>query len=245
MELPGAKIATNERTWETSLAKILVIEDDVEFSREVSECLRREQHDVEQAYDGEEALAFLNSYKYDLVVLDWELPGASGIEICKRYRQAGGSSPILMLTGKGTIADKECGFETGVDDYLTKPPHLTELRARVKALLRRPPTLQSEVIEIRHVKLDCNNRTVTSEGNIVELLPREFALLEFLMKHPTRIFSPDELIAQVWPSETAVSTEVVRNTVNRIRKRVDTNNSSSLIRNVYSVGYGIDSEGIS
>jgi OmpR-family two-component system manganese-sensing response regulator len=218
------------------LAKILLAEDDPEYSAEIKDCLELAQHHVEQAFDGDDAWQLLNTYKYDLVVLDWEMPGITGIEVCRKYRQTGGVAPVLMLTGRDAIADKENGLYTGADDYLTKPANAAELRARVTALLRRSPNLVIDKISLGSITLDCNSREVFNEGKLVDLLPREFALLEFLMRHPTRIFSSDELLEQIWPSDAAVSAEVVRNTVNRIRKKLE---APAFIKNVYSVGYGI------
>jgi OmpR-family two-component system manganese-sensing response regulator len=219
------------------LAKILLVEDDPEYSAELKDCLELAQHRVEQAFDGDDGWQLLRDYKYDLVILDWEMPGITGVELCQKFRQAGGVTPILMLTGRSAIEDKESGLYTGADDYLTKPANAAELRARVVALTRRSPNLVMENIQIADIVLDCNRREVTRQGKTIELLPREFALLEFLMRHPTRVFSSDELIDQVWPSDAAVSGEVVRNTVNRIRKKLD---APDFIKNVYSVGYGIN-----
>jgi OmpR-family two-component system manganese-sensing response regulator len=222
---------------EKKLAKILLVEDDAEYSGELKDCLELAQHRVEQAFDGDDGWQLLRDYKYDLIILDWEMPGITGVELCQKFRQLGGVTPILMLTGRGAVEDKESGLYTGADDYLTKPANAAELRARVVALTRRSPNLVMDNIQIADIVLDCNKREVTRQGKTVELLPREFALLEFLMRHPTRVFSSDELINQVWPSDAAVSGEVVRNTINRIRKKLE---APDFIKNVYSVGYGIN-----
>lgn len=219
------------------MAKILLVEDDAEYSAELKDCLELAHHRVEQAFDGDDGWQLVRTYPYDLIILDWEMPGITGVEICKKFREAGGITPILMLTARSAIKDKESGLYTGADDYLTKPADAAELRARVVALTRRSPNLVMDNLQIGGVVLECNKLKVFRNGILIELLPREFALLEFLMRHPQRVFSSDELIAQVWPSDAAVSDEVVRNTVNRIRKKLD---APGFIKNVYSVGYGIN-----
>src|SRR5579862_8845637 len=120
------------------MAKILLVEDDLDLISRITKWLSLERHSVEAASNGQEALDLLRDVKYDLIILDWHLPGLSGIEVCKYYRSAGGKAPVLMLTGKTDIADKEAGLDAGADDYLTKPFNPRELSARLRALARRP-----------------------------------------------------------------------------------------------------------
>src|SRR5438270_6560471 len=129
------------------MAKILVVEDDLELAESVCSCLRFEHHRVEHTVDGADALHLMQSFKYDLVVLDWNLPGLSGVEILSQYRARDGGAPVLMLSGKAEIADKEAGLDAGADDYLTKPFNTRELSARVRALLRRPGQCATNVLK--------------------------------------------------------------------------------------------------
>ncbi len=131
------------------MAKILVVDDNKLLADLVSDSLGAEHYTTECAYNGEDARLLLKSYHYDVIVLDWGLPGVSGVELCKEYRFGGGTTPILMLTGKDTIDDKEAGLDSGADDYLTKPFHLKELSARVRALLRRSASISGNVLEVR------------------------------------------------------------------------------------------------
>jgi DNA-binding response OmpR family regulator len=222
------------------VAKILVVEDDVEYSEVLRSCLQTQNYQVEQAFDGLEALDFLKGYQYDLIVLDWNLPGRTGVEILQEFRSAGGKTAILMLTAQDQIHNKEEGLNSGADDYLTKPAHPAEFIARVKALLRRPTILIAHELSVRHVKIDPQTHVVTCNGSVVQMLPREFALLEFLMRHPGRVFSSDDLISRVWPSDASISSEVVRTTVNRIRSKIDLPDTKSIIRTIYSVGYCVE-----
>lgn len=225
------------------MAKILLVEDDMGLSRMVRDWLTFEHHLVETADNGRDGLDKLQFYQYDLVILDWELPEMTGIEICKEFRSRGGTTPVLMLTGKGTIGDKESGFEAGADDYLTKPFHMKELSMRLKALLRRGGTaLQGDTLKFRDLALEPASHRVTREGKDLQLLPKEFALLEFLMRHPNQVFSAEALLSRVWASETDTTVDAVSTCIKRLRKKIDQEGQSSIIKTVHGVGYKLESE---
>ena len=219
------------------MAKILLVEDDVEFSGVVKSWLSNEHHAVEVVHDGLEARHQLQVFEYDLVVLDWQLPGLSGVEICQDFRSRGGMTPVLMLTGKSTVADKESGLDSGADDYLTKPFHMKELSARVRALLRRASRGTSNVLTIGDLVLDPANYRVTRDGAEIQLQKREFALLEFLMRNPNRVFSSEALLERVWATEADVTPDAIRVYIMRLRKKVDEGAKASLIQTVHGVGY--------
>jgi len=219
------------------MAKILLVEDDVEFSGVVKSWLSNERHAVEVVHDGLEARHQLQVFEYDLVVLDWQLPGLSGVEICQDFRSRGGMTPVLMLTGKSTVADKESGLDSGADDYLTKPFHMKELSARVRALLRRASRGTSNVLTIGDLVLDPANYRVTRDGAEIQLQKREFALLEFLMRNPNRVFSSEALLERVWATEADVTPDAIRVYIMRLRKKVDEGAKASLIQTVHGVGY--------
>jgi DNA-binding response OmpR family regulator len=220
-----------------AVAKVLVVEDDLGLCRMVKDWLTFEHHMVETANTGDEGLEKLQFYQYDVVVLDWELPEMTGIDICKQFRSKGGTTPILMLTGKGTIVDKETGFDAGADDYLTKPFHMKELSARLKALLRRAGPFTTDSLKFRDLMLEPDNHRATREGTDLALLPKEFALLEFLMRHPNQVFSAEALLSRVWSSESDATIDAVSTCIKRLRKKIDVEGQASVVKTVHGVGY--------
>lgn len=225
------------------MAKILFVEDDTDLSGRVNEWLAFEQHAVECVFDGAEATERLKFYQYELVILDWDLPKKPGIEVCKDFRGSGGLTPILMLTGKGTINDKELGLDAGADDYLTKPFHLKELSARIRALLRRPvSSFTGTTLKIGTLEIDPSSHQLTIDGREVNLLPKEYAILEFLMRHPNEVFSPDALLNRVWNSESDASTDTVYTYIKTLRKKISPEAPSSIIKTVHGVGYKLESK---
>lgn len=222
------------------MAKILIVEDNSELMDNVRDWLTQEQYVVDCCTDGVEALAYLGTYEYDAIVLDWTLPKMSGIEVCKQYRSQGGSTPIIMLTGRRTLDDKEIGLDAGADDYLTKPFEVRELSARIRALLRRAPKVAGDVLKAGHLALDKETHKVTKNGQEVHLMPKEFAILELMMTYPSKIFSAESLIERVWSSSSDASPEIVRKYINRLRAQVDTEGAPSVIRTVHGVGYALD-----
>ncbi len=222
-----------------TMAKVLVIEDEADLSGPIKDWLSREQHLVELAENGIEALEKLAVYKFDLIVLDLMIPGVSGMDVCKRFRSQGGTTPILMLTAKSAVEDKEQGLDAGADDYLTKPFHLKELSARVRALLRRHTQSSGPELKIGNICLDVLSRKVTLSGEEVHLVPREFSLLEFLMRHANQVFSAEALLDRVWASDTMASPDTIRTYIKILRKKLG--NEGSLIRTVHGVGYKLES----
>src|SRR4030095_15121453 len=210
------------------MAKILLVEDDVQLSRTVKGWLSLEHHSVETVQSGQDALDMLAVYQYDLIVLDWQLPGLSGLELCKEFRSQGGLTPILMLTGKSAIAEKEAGLDAGSDDYLTKPFHMKELSARVRALLRRASGMTSNVLSAGKLVLDPSLYRVTVNGEEIHLQKREFALLEFLMRNPNKVFSAEALLERVWASETDATPFAIRTCMMRLRRKIESGTDSSL-----------------
>lgn len=224
------------------MAKILVVEDDTSLLSDVSDWLEFEKHTVESVSDGKEAEERLRFYQYDLVVLDWELPGAHGVDICQRYRAGGGSTPILMLTGKSEIADKEQGLDAGADDYLTKPFHLKELSARVRALLRRPAAMMDNKLQIRDLQLDTKTKKLNIGDREIILSPKEYALLEFFMRHPDEVFSQEALLERVWSSESDSSIFSVYTAVKSLRKKMVTGDEKCALKTVHGLGYRLESK---
>lgn len=222
------------------MAKVLIVEDDPDLAATTVDALKSMNHTVESAAEGEAASELLRSSKYDLIILDWELPNITGLELCRIYRTRGGVAPILFLTGKSSIFDKELAFESGSDDYLTKPFHIRELMARVQALLRRPAELKKDVLTARDIELDSMRHEVRKAGKAVKLYPKDFAILEFLMRHPSQVFSSEDLLERIWPSDSNGSVDVVRQCLMRLRKTFDYGQENALIKNLHGVGYRLD-----
>jgi DNA-binding response OmpR family regulator len=214
------------------MAKILIVDDDKDHLKMVSAFLQRENHVVDTADCGARAMDLLSVSEYDVLVLDRTLPDIEGVELLKWYRTKG-NAPVLMLTGKGTIDDRAQGLDSGADDYLIKPFSTKELSARLRALLRRPANIMGNQLTAGSYTLDPGNLTVTKPGEEVRLPPREFALLEFLARHPNEIFSGEALMARVWRAESEATTDSLRTAIKNIRKKLD----DRIIETVPGAGY--------
>ena len=222
------------------MAKILLVEDDLDLAQMVVEWLTFEHHSVELVADGQEGMDRLRLCQYDAVILDWGLPQMSGTEILRAYRAEGGNTPIIMLTGKGSVSEKETGLDSGADDYLTKPFNMKELSARMRALLRRSSGLATNVLRVGDLVVDPSKYKV-SNGVDIQLLPREFALLEFFMRHPDEVFSGDALLQRVWHSESEATSEAIRTCIKRLRQKIDKDDNDSIIQTIPRVGYKLRS----
>lgn len=223
------------------MAKILLVEDDPDLGSQMRQWLESERHVVERVHTGFDAEAFLQTYQYDVVILDWELPGKSGIDLCRGLRTAGDKTPVMFVTGKSDLRHKECGFNAGADDYLTKPFALAEVGFRIKALLRRSSGFQdSHCLSVRNIRLEPDKFRVTVDGRVVKLLPKEFALLEFFMRHPGDVFSAEALLNRIWPADSRTSAESVSVCLRRLRHKIETDPARPLIVTVHAVGYRLD-----
>lgn len=219
------------------MAKLLIVEDDVPLGKTIRDWLVFDGHRVETSTDGQDALEMLRSYHYDLVILDWELPRLSGLEVLKEYRMSGGKAPVLMLTGRVKLDHKVEGFDAGADDYVTKPFQMKELSARVRAMLKRPADLLPSTMRAGDLELNSRTFTVSRQGLSVQLGPQEFALLEFLVKNPNVPFKADALLDRVWPSRSDASPATIRTHVKTLRQKLDIPGQPSVIRNLHGIGY--------
>lgn len=224
------------------MAKIVVVEDDKDLVNLIKGILSVERHTIDSVHDGHQALAIIQMHPYDLVILDWMLPGRTGTEICKDYRARGGAAPILMLTAKATIDDRAEGLDSGADDYLTKPFHPKEFTARVRALLRRPQAVMAKTMKAADIELDPSQIKVFKANKEIHLLPKEFALLELFLRYPTQVFSAEALLDRVWNTDSSASLDTVRTYIKTLRKKIDTDPKDSLIRTVHGVGYSLSSK---
>jgi two-component system, OmpR family, manganese sensing response regulator len=225
---------------EAALAKILLAEDDVQTCRTVAAWLEGEHYIVEIAYDGVDANERLKLGQFELLILDWDMPQLSGLEVCQQFRKAGGTAPVLMLTGKTRTSEKEQGLDSGADDYLTKPFELRELSARIRALLRRPAIVVSDVLKCRDLELHVNSREVRKNGKVIEFLPRELAVLEFLLRNANQVFSIEALQTRIWVSDSETSPDALRVYIARIRRKLDDHGDSPIIKTIRGGGYMLD-----
>ena len=225
---------------------ILVMEDEDALATLLQYNLEKEGYDVVIASDGEEGLVQVEERQPDLVLLDWMLPKVSGIEVCRRLRGRPETRnlPVIMLTARGEESDRVRGLDTGADDYLTKPFSMTELIARIRAVLRRiRPGLADDRVGHGDIVIDRVAHRVKRSGKEVHLGPTEFRLLDHFMRHPGRVFSREQLLDAVWGSDVYVEARTVDVHVGRLRKALDVGDSANPIRTVRSAGYSLDLEG--
>ena len=224
------------------MAKILVVEDTIELSTLLKIELTSQKHTVEVIDNGAEALEILMAFEFDLVILDVELPELSGFEICQKFRQAGKTTPVLMLTGRSDISDKLTGLDCGADDYLTKPFDARELNARLRALLRRAGAVTSNALSVGLLQLNLESRVVELDGTPIKLMPKEFKLLEFFMMNPNKVFNPEALLNRVWESDKAVSIGTVYTTIKTLRDKITPRGKEPLLETVHGAGYKLKAE---
>lgn len=224
-------------------ARILIVEDEDALSMLLRYNLEAEGYEVDTAARGDEADTRLKERLPDLVVLDWMLPGISGIELCRRLRARPETRqlPILMLTARGEESEKVRGLATGADDYVVKPFSVPELLERVKALLRRAnPERAASILSIGALELDREKKRVTRSGRPIDLGPTEYRLLEFLMERPGRVFTREQLLDGVWGSEIYIDERTVDVHVGRLRKAINRRDETDPIRTVRGAGYSLD-----
>lgn len=222
------------------MAKILLIEDDQTIGESLKLHLQKRGNEVEWVEDGVEGLSRLRFYQYDLALIDWMLPGLTGPEIVKQYRNHGGLSPVMMLTSMNEVNQKIEGLDSGADDYVTKPFNVDEVYARIQALLRRPANIMPAAIRVGNIEIDVGKKVVTRDGVPIKLLPKEFALLEFLLRHADQFFEVNALLDRVWGSESDATDAAVWQAVKRLRNKLDDPHGESIIVNVKGMGYKID-----
>jgi DNA-binding response OmpR family regulator len=226
------------------MAKILLVEDEPDLAGAIKEWLTEEYHLVEVATTGEEALSKLAAAQYDIVLLDWLLPELSGVEVCRSYRSRGGAAPVIMLTAKKSLISKEIGLDSGADDYITKPFQLRELSARIRAFLRRPALSPVSLLKVGDIVLDRVTLTVTKSEQPLHLLPKEFALLEVLMRHQGRTMKVDSLLDLIWGTETEVAADTLRSNIKTLRRKIDNPGKPSHIVTVHGIGYRIEASSL-
>lgn len=220
--------------------RILVVEDEVKLADVIARLLRGERYEVDVAFDGPSGLERALGGAYDAIVLDLMLPGLDGVEVCRHLRQAGVGTPVLMLTARRELPERVAGLDAGADDYLGKPFAFSELKARLRALTRRAERpLLPAVLRVRDVTLDQASRRVTQGGREVELSPREYALLEYLLRNAGQVLSRDQILERVWGYDVEPEGNVVDLYIHYLRRKLDADRRDSLITTVRGVGYTI------
>ena len=219
--------------------KILVVEDDKSVGQYIRRGLEEAQYHADLVADGLEALRLISGGQYDLVILDLRLPGMTGLEVLRTLRDRGNTTPILVLTAQDAVGHKVEALRSGADDYVTKPFSFEEVLARVEALSRRPKQLSSPRLSVADLELDQASRVVLRAGRPVELTPKEYAVLEYLMRHPGRVMSRTLITEYAWDYHFDPGTNIVDVVINRLRKKLDAGHEKKLLHTVRGVGYVI------
>jgi len=218
--------------------KLLVVEDEVKIGRSLEKGLQAEGYIVDVVSNSDTADSLVGNGSYDLVILDWMIPGKfDGSQLAARWRQSREQMPILMLTAKTTIGDRVLGLDSGVDDYLIKPFSFDELLARIRALLRRPPVHDGDVLSAGPVSLNVTAKTVDYDGGPIHVTAKEFQLLEYLLRHRGEVLSKDQLLDHVWADDTRVQHNTVETFIANLRKKIG--HGQRVIKTVRGYGYKI------
>ncbi|MEX0269895.1 two-component system response regulator RppA [Leptolyngbyaceae cyanobacterium UHCC 1019] len=224
--------------------KILLVEDEPDLGAAIHRVLHRERYIVDWVQDGTEAWHYLDrsQVEYKLAILDWMVPGTTGIELCKRLRSRNNPLPILMLTARDRMEDKVAGLDAGADDYLVKPFGMAELLARIRALQRRSPQIQPAQIQSGNLVLDCGTRTVFNRtqsqiDQSITLTAKEFQTLEYLMKRCGQVVTSEQLMNQLWESGAEPTSNVVAAQIRLLRRKLAETGYEGLIETVHGMGY--------
>ncbi len=221
--------------------RILLVDDEAELAEPLSRLLQREGYVVDVAITGNEGSRLARQGGYDLLILDWMLPQVSGLDICRQTRSQGDVTPVLFLTAKDTVDDRVAGLDAGADDYLVKPFELRELLARVRALLRRPPTLYpptpADRLQFEDLALEERNQLAYRQGHPIELSEKETQLLAYLLRHPNQVLTHDRLYQAIWGDTDKPSSNVLAAQMRLLRRKIEPKGTLSLIHSVYGKGY--------
>jgi DNA-binding response OmpR family regulator len=218
-------------------AHILLVEDEVKLARFVELELSSEGYHTSVAHDGIEGLTLARESSPELVILDWMLPGLSGVEVCRRLRATGNKVPVIFLTAKDEVTDRVAGLDAGADDYLVKPFSIEELLARVRAHLRRTQEVDLDVLQFEDLSLNRRTREVFRGKRAIELTAKEFDLLDYLLSHPRQVYTRDQILERVWGYDFGGDSNIIEVYVRYLRLKLEENNEKRLIHTVRGVGY--------
>ncbi len=217
--------------------RILLVEDDTKLAGFIEEELLLEGYQVSVATNGLDGLTMARNIQPDLLILDWMLPGISGLDLCLRLRSTGIQIPIIMLTAKDEIPDRVAGLNAGADDYVTKPFSIEELLARVKARLRRTQPEDPDNVEFEDLTLNRLTREVYRNNQLIELTAKEFDLLEYLLRHPRQVMTRDQILEKVWGYDFMGESNIIEVYIRALRLKLEVNNPKRLLHTVRGVGY--------
>jgi two-component system, OmpR family, response regulator len=219
--------------------RILLVEDEMKLAHAMKRALEIQTYAVDVANNGKDGLDFAIGEEFSLIILDVMLPEIDGIEICKRIRNAGIHTPVMMLTARGQISDKVTGLDVGADDYMVKPFSFEELFARIRALIRRPAQTNNPVLKIKDLTLDPKTFTVKRADKMIELSAKEFSLLEYLLRNKNAVLNKDQIIAHVWNYDSDVLPSTIEVHIKHLRDKIDISGDDSLINTIRGRGYTI------
>lgn len=222
--------------------RVLVVEDEPGIAKFIRQGLSEAGYVVDVAQDGKDGLNYALATEYDIIVLDILVPTMDGLRILKELRSRSVKTPVLLLTARDTVDDRVRGLDAGADDYLVKPFAFSELLARLRALLRRPPLQVGTVLQVGNLELDTAQRQVRRAGRLIELSPREFTLLEYLMRHPHQVLTRTQIAQYVWEFDFYSDFKVVDVYIGYLRRKVDREGDRPLIHTVRGVGYRLSAE---
>lgn len=222
--------------------RILIVEDELKLASAIKRALELQSYAVDMVHDGMHGLEMAVGEDFDLILLDVMLPGIDGIEVCKKLREQGKHTPILMLTAKGQVTDKVIGLDIGADDYMVKPFSFEELFARIRALIRRPSKTQNSILKIKDLVVNVNTFEVKRADTVINISTKEFALLEYLIRNKNRVLSRDQIVSHVWNYDADVLPSTVEVHIKHLRDKVDATFTPALIHTVRGRGYTIRDE---
>jgi DNA-binding response OmpR family regulator len=222
--------------------RILLIEDDTGIAKSVHQGLIEVGYVVDVVGDGKVGLDYAFAAEYDILVVDIMLPGMDGLQLLRELRAEGIKTPVLLLTARDAVEDRVKGLDAGADDYLAKPFAFTELLARLRALLRRPPLQVNTVLQVADLEMDIATRTVQRSGQRIELSPREFTLLEYLMRHPRQVLTRNQILEHTWDSDFYGDSNVVDVYIGYLRRKIDHEFHPPLLHTVRGVGYRLSAD---
>ncbi|MBW4482380.1 MAG: response regulator transcription factor [Tildeniella torsiva UHER 1998/13D] len=218
-------------------ARILIVEDEEKLAKFVQLELSYEGYEVSVAHDGLSGLMAARDQTPDLIILDWMMPGLSGVEVCRRLRQTGTATPVILLTAKDEVSDRVEGLDAGADDYVVKPFSIEELLARVRAHLRRTEPQDAEVLVFGNLTLDRRSREVRRGQRPIELTAKEFDLLDYLMTNPRQVLTRDRILEQVWGYDFMGDSNIIEVYVRYLRLKLEAEGESRVIQTMRGVGY--------
>jgi DNA-binding response OmpR family regulator len=218
---------------------ILLVEDEIKLARFVELELEIEGYQVSVAYDGMSGLSLVRESNPDLAILDWMLPGLSGVELCRRLRATGNKIPVILLTARDEIGDRVTGLDAGADDYLVKPFSIEELLARIRAHLRRTQEADTDLFQFEDLSLNRRTREVFRGQRSIDLTAKEFDLLQYLMSHPRQVFTRNQIIENIWGYDFLGDSNIIEVYVRYLRLKLEEKDEKRLIHTVRGVGYSL------